>query len=282
MFKNTIIIFLLIQCLFSQFSDVQISYEYNDRMIGDDKTYILEEFNSLIENYFKTSSFSSEYDYLDIPLKIHFIFEKINFIGEYDYDKISFQLLITNSADQYYYAKNISFQYSKGQYIYHNPTTFDPLSSFFDYYAYLFIAAELDSYDLFLGGPYYQKCLDLYSLSKSSRGASSIWSTFKEDIEEIKDNEFLRRARYDFYYCIDMLNSDEINVKFMNEKMLDFLENLTLIHDKFGYDKNTLKFINAFHLEIADLFKSLSIKEGLEFLVKFDNNNKQVYLDYLK
>ena len=46
-------------------------------MIGNDKTYILEEFNSLIENYFKTSSFSSEYDYLDIPLKIHFIFEKI-------------------------------------------------------------------------------------------------------------------------------------------------------------------------------------------------------------
>ena len=79
-----------------------------------------------------------------------------------------------------------------------------------------------------------------------------------------------------------MLNSDEINIKFMNEKMLDFLENLTLIHDKFGYDKNTLKFINAFHLEIADLFKSLSIKEGLEFLIKFDNNNKQVYLDYLK
>ena len=52
MFKNTIIIFILIQSLFSQFSDVQISYEYNDRMIGDDKTYILEEFNSLIENYF--------------------------------------------------------------------------------------------------------------------------------------------------------------------------------------------------------------------------------------
>ncbi len=35
-------------------------------------------------------------------------------------------------------------------------------------------------------------------------------------------------------------------------------------------------------MEIADLFKSLSINEGLEFLIKFDDNNKQVYLDYLK
>jgi len=282
MFKYTIITISLFHCLFSQFSDIHISYEYNDRMISDDKTYILEEFNSLIENYFKTSSFSNEYDYLDIPLKIHFIFGKINFTGEHEFDKISFQMFITNNADQYFYAKNISFPYSKGQYIYFNPTIFNPLTSFFDYYAYLFIATELDSYDLFLGSPYYQKCLDLHSLSKNSREASSIWNTFKEDIEEIKDNEFLRRVRYNFYYCIDMLNSDKINNEFIKEKMLDLLENIILIHDKFGYDKNTLKFLNTFHIEIADLFKSYSIIEGLEFLVKFDNNNKEVYLDYLK
>ena len=60
MFKNTIIIFILFQYLFSQFSDVQISYEYNDRTIRDDKVYILEEFNLLIKNYFTTTSFSDE------------------------------------------------------------------------------------------------------------------------------------------------------------------------------------------------------------------------------
>ncbi len=281
MIKIITITISLFSCLFSQFIDVQITYEYNDRIIGNDKTYILEEFNSSIENYYKTTSFSNEYDYLDIPLKIHFIFERINFIGEHEFDQIAFQMLITNNADQYFYAKNVSFPYSKGQYIYYNPTTFNPLTSFFDYYAYLFIATELDTYDLFLGGAYYQKCLDLYSLSKSSRDASSIWSSFKDDIEEIKDNEFLRIARYNFYFCIDMLNQDEINTDFMKEKMHDFLDNIILIRDKFGYDKNTLKFLNAFHIEIADLFKTFSMKEGLEFLSKFDNNNKQIYLDYL-
>ena len=68
----------------------------------------------------------------------------------------------------------------------------------------------------------------------------------------------------------------------MKEKMLDFLENLISIHDKFGYDKNTLKFIDAFNIEIADLFKSFSINEGIEFLIKYDDDNKEVYLDYLK
>ena len=38
-----------------------------------------------------------------------------------------------------------------------------------------------------------------------------------------------------------MLNQDEINTDFMKEKMHDFLDNIILIRDKFGYDKNTLK-----------------------------------------
>ena len=78
-----------------------------------------------------------------------------------------------------------------------------------------------------------------------------------------------------------MLSQDEINTDFMKEKMQDFLDNIILIRDKFGYDKNTLKFLNAFHIEIADLFKTFSMEEGLKFLSKFDNNNKQIYLDYL-
>ena len=88
MIKIITITISLFSCLFSQFIDVQITYEYNDRIIGNDKTYILEEFNSSIENYYKTTSFSNEYDYLDIPLKIHFIFERINFIGEHEFDQL--------------------------------------------------------------------------------------------------------------------------------------------------------------------------------------------------
>ena len=141
---------------------------------------------------------------IDLEKKISSESEKVNFIGQYEFDSISFQIFITNNAGQYYYMKNLSIPHSKGKNIYFNPTMFDPLGSLLDYYAFLFTGLELDSYDLYLGSTYYQKCLDLHSLSTTSKNASSSWSILKEDIEKIKDNDYLRKARYNFYFCIDI------------------------------------------------------------------------------
>ncbi len=279
MLKIISLLIINLNILFSQFSSVEISFEHNERMIPDNKVYILEEFNSLVKNYFQSSQFSSEYDFLDIPLKIHFIYQGISFISEYEFDKISCQMLISNKADQYFFSKNIIFPYTKGKTIYYSPTIFDPLSSFMNYYAYLFIGLELDTYDLFLGSSYYQKCLDLYTL-KTQDNLSS-WNTFKDNIEEIENNQYLRKARYNFYYCIDMLNLESIDLTIMKEKALNLYDNLKLIYDEFGYDKNTLRFINSFHIEIADLFKLHNINKGIEFLINFDKSNKNTYLKYL-
>ena len=280
MVKNILILIISLNFAFNQFNSVEISFEHNERMIPDNKVYILEEFNSLVKNYYQSSNFSSEYDFLDIPLKIHFIYQKINFISEYEYDRISCQMLVSNNADQYYFSKNITFPYTKGKTIYYSPSVFNSLNSFLDYYAYLFIGLELDTYDLFLGSTYYQKCLDLH-LSKTDLN-SSAWNEFKNNIEEIENNQYLRKVRYNFYYCIDMLNSESIDIKVLKEKVLDLYNNLILILDEFGYDKNTLKFINAFHLEIADLFQSSSINEGVKFLMNFDKANKNTYKKYLE
>jgi hypothetical protein len=276
-----ILLILLFSNLYSQFGEVDITYEYNQRLIKDNKIYILEEFNQLIKNYFEISTFSSEYNDLNIPIKVHIIYEKVHFNGENDFNKISCQLFLTNQTDQYYFSKNISFQYYNGKTIYHNPTFFDPLSSFFDYYAYLFIAGELDSYELFLGGPYYQKCLNICNIAIDS-GHSSLWSVFEDDIKDMKNNEELRIARYNFYHCLDMINSSEINIESIKNNMTIFLENIKSIYDKFGYDKSTLKFINAFHIEIADLLHLLNMENELKFLIKFDNKNKTIYESYLE
>jgi hypothetical protein len=276
-----ILLILLFSNLYSQFGEVDITYEYNQRLIKDNKIYILEEFNQLIKNYFEISTFSSEYNDLNIPIKVHIIYEKVHFNGENDFNKISCQLFLTNQTDQYYFSKNVSFPYYNGKTIYHNPTFFDALSSFFDYYAYLFIAGELDSYELFLGGPYYQKCLNICNIAIDS-GHSSLWSVFEDDIKDIKNNEELRMARYNFYYCLDMINSSEINIDSIKSKMTIFLENIKSIYDKFGYDKSTLKFINAFHIEIADLLHLLNMENELKFLIKFDNKNKTIYESYLE
>mgnify|MGYP001357452178 FL=1 len=55
-----ILLILLFSNIYSQFGEVNITYEYNQRLIKDNKTYILEEFNQIIKNYFEISTFSSE------------------------------------------------------------------------------------------------------------------------------------------------------------------------------------------------------------------------------
>ena len=67
----------------------------------------------------------------------------------------------------------------------------------------------------------------------------------------------------------------------MKEKISDLYNNLLLIYDEFGFDKNTLRFIDTFHIEIADLFKILDIKESIQFLINFDKSNEETYLRYL-
>ena len=70
------LLFTLTGILSAQFTNTDVSYEYNQNQIRDDETYILDEFTSVIKNYFDITSFSHDNNDLNIPLKIHFIFEK--------------------------------------------------------------------------------------------------------------------------------------------------------------------------------------------------------------
>ena len=65
---------IFIQFLFSQFHHVNISYEHNEMTIKDEKVYILESFNDIVKNYYIYNNFSTDYEFLDIPLNIHIIY----------------------------------------------------------------------------------------------------------------------------------------------------------------------------------------------------------------
>ena len=158
--KKIIIICLILKSsLYSQFYDINLSYEYNNLSIKDEHKYILEEFNNRILNYIKFTKYSPEYDFLDIPLNINIIYHSINLIDESTYDGFTCQILLSNNTDQYFITKNIFIPYYKGRDIYYNPMQFDDIASIFDYFAYVFIANELDTYGKYLGEEYYTMLL---------------------------------------------------------------------------------------------------------------------------
>ena len=53
---------------------------------------------------------------------------------------------------------------------------------------------------------------------------------------------------------MDVMYDKEYDNKEKIELVKTMLSNFKLIHNKLGYDKNTLKFIDAFHKEITELF----------------------------
>ena len=76
-----------------------------------------------------------------------------------------------------------------------------------------------------------------------------------------------------------ILNRD---IKIIEASMNTFYEDLKEIDKKLGSNKETLKFLDAYHINIAELLAALGIRGGLELLRLYDHDHKKVYESYLK
>lgn len=101
------------------------------------------------------------------------------------------------------------FSYQKGQGLVSNQGSFDPLSSFMDYYANMIIGFNEDSWSNLGGTPYFNKAYKICNLAMSSSSAtgwprSGLYSR-QALVEDVLDGKFLpfRQACYQFYYGID-------------------------------------------------------------------------------
>ena len=64
--------------------------------------------------------------------------------------------------------------------------------------------------------------------------------------------------------------------------MNTFYENLKEIDEKLGSNKETLKFLDAYHVNIAELLAALKIWGGLKLLRLYDYEHIKIYDSYLK
>ena len=278
---------LFISFIFCQFNNVTVDIEYNE----NDSNYhikknIIDGFDKQIKEYFLLNNFCQEFDFIQVDLKINLIIESINIITNNTgtTNQITSHLLISNNKDLFYFNKGIVFEYSKNKALTYNPYYLKGLETILNYYAFLFIGYELDTWGHSLGTSYINKA---YEISSES-GYSSNWGTRKKEIENILDNTMLREARFYYYKYLDIINSEEYykNPKTFNQQIIETVEqlysNLVNIYEQLGYDKNTIKFINSISEKIASTFYSLKMNEALEFLIQFDSDNKNNYIKYLE
>jgi hypothetical protein len=111
-----------------------------------------------------------------------------------------------------------AFNYTRGQSFYHDELRFNPLTSFLDYYAYMIIGMDDDSWELNLGTKRFQKAQDVVNLavaSNSTKGwtditsAKATRSSYPAELLNSKYDNF-RKAFWIYHFAgIDSLQYDK-------------------------------------------------------------------------
>ncbi len=192
----------------------------------------------------------------------------------YQSDKNSLMLSINDSK--------WSFKYQKGQGIYSNQSSFDPLSSFLDYYANIIIGFDMDSWVELGGTPYFNKAINIVNLGAGS-SFSSGWTRVTGGynraglVENLLNDKYrpFREAFYQYYYGIDYYQK---NKKIGQEKIVHMIKTVDDMRDKIDFSSVLLRtFFDAKSGEIAEYLKDYPDKSIFQTLKQVDPSHASKY-----
>ncbi len=266
---------LLASLIFPQFEEVNVVID--TRQVRENDRFIFDSLDDDVSQYLTNNKFTDNAFELELFLDIHFIIESYS---SSDNKKIvNAQMILTNQADQHFYAKGVDFPYSKGQALSFS-TMFSPLTSVLDYYANLFIATELDTYDYLGGDTYFVKSDDISNSGRSS-DYSRGWENRKKKAKKLKENRHLRAIRYHYFAVQDILNSEEIVTKNIVAHLEECIDSLISILEIYGNDRNTTLFLNVYGKDLALLFKHYKLTHAIQILDEVDPDNHSIYSKFI-
>ena len=163
--------------------------------------------------------------------------------------------------------------------------TFDPLRSFLDYYAYLILGFDFESYKAGNGTPYFQKAVDIVNRARGTGNAGPGWDITSENIytraqfiDEIMNPKLydFRVAFYKYHYKgLDLLAKDDIRAR---RNILAALEKIGNLQEKINMRTLVLNtFFETKYLEIAQTFAKDPDLTIFSRLSKIDPTHQQDY-----
>jgi hypothetical protein len=291
--KILLIIFLSAQVYFAQELDCKVIVNYESLPVVNRE--LLAGFANVVEDYMNMTRFTDE-DWAGpkIPCTFNIFFtgasSEVNYSAQVVvvsqrpiYNTINFSPMLTLNDN------NWSFTYERGQSLYSNQSTFDPLTSFLDYYANIIIGYDMDSYYELGGSPYYSKAFNIVNLG-SSGAYSSGWQASSStsysrwnlvsDLQNEKYRPF-REAFYNYHYNgLDIfLERQDIAL----EQIKNLVETLEEMRAKVNLNTVIIKaFFDAKNGEIADYLRHTNDPKIFETLKRIDPTHASRYDDAIK
>ena len=274
--KYLLILFVIFGFSKAQFNHAEISLDL--RNVSKNHYFLIENLKEEISSYYTSTVFSEDDQDLDIHLKIHIVIESINRMN--NIETINAQFFISNNLDLNQYSKSSTFPYYKGQSITYS-SGFDPLSSLLDYFAYIFIANEIDMYASLGGTPFYnlaEKIAIKGKESNYSNGWDERWKKCKRFIE----NAHLRKFRFHWYELNYTMEFSQEGLDVKKKIALELENDIYYLKEFFPNDRNAFLFLDIYATQIGQYLGDLNMYEALIMLGTYDTDNNLIYRNSLK
>ncbi len=286
------IIFLITSCAVAQEIDCNVTL--NTENLTAEALENISGFEQRIEDYINNYRWTND-DFGGQKIKCNF---EIFFKGSPSENKYTAQVFIGSQRQIYKSDKSTGtvrifddkweFTFVRNQPIHHNNPQYDPVTSFIDFYVYIILGFDYDSYKPTDGTEYFQMAADIASKARSGGGASSGWdlkssSTYNriQFIEEIINpkNKIIREAYYLYHYKgLDMLTRNKSKAL---ENVLKAVESIGNFQKKIN---ERIIFIKAFfdtkYLELCELYLDSKDPEIYNKLGTYDPAHQKNYEEY--
>lgn len=154
-----------------------------------------------------------------------------------------------------------NFGYIKYESMNHDESRFDPLMSLLDFYAYVILGYDFDTYKAGDGTQFFQKAGEILNRARNSSSGSG-WDlptrasyTRAGLIDELVTPKFydLREASFKYHYRgLDLLHKDEVKAR---KNIFAALQKIATLQQRINQNSLTIRlFFEAKYLEICDIF----------------------------
>jgi hypothetical protein len=254
---------------------------------------LLQNFGSDIQTYINSNKWTSDdLGNEKIQCSITIFFVSVN--GDNSY---SAQFFLGSQRPVYKSQKNTAmlrifddtwnFVYVKNQPLYKDETRFDPLTSFINFYMFLVLGYDFDSYNPPLSGtPYFQKAVTICSQAPPSiKGWDRSASTYSKFsfVEELLNAKYrsIREGMFSYHFKgIDYLASKPAEGQ---KNIIAFLQKVADFRKSVNPRSLVVKaFFDTKYQELAEIFRDYQDKSVLLLLCTIDPAHESTYRDLKK
>ncbi len=263
-------IFVLAANLPAQFVDTNV--EIKAERLKEQERNDLKNLKMLLPQYFENYQWIDNSYGIEIALNMQVFPQSVNNTG---FERVfSGQLFLSNSSgDQRFFEKSFKFVYNTNDPVTHQDMP-HPLTSALDFYAWMMIAAELDTYDPLGGNSSYEKAREVAQRALMSERPHG-WKNRIQVLDEILRQRDYRLFKYNWWSIVDLIDQEEY--KNIPKAIQTTLKNLNDVLDVNARERYTHVFLDAHAREFMEMLKNYGTEEQRITLLELDPDNEEVY-----